>query len=410
MVTNAPSPIATTRATKRTAATVALLGALTAVGPFAIDMYVPGFPEMGRSLGASDSAIQLSMTAFLAGLVTGQLLIGPLSDSLGRRRPLLAGTALFAALSLVCALAPDIAVLNGLRFLQGVAGAAGMVLARAVLTDLFHGPRLPRYFSLLGMVLGVAPVIAPVLGTGILAAGSWRTVFVALAVLGAVLFVAVLAALPESLPAEQRHPGGIGGTFRAMGGLLRHRAFLGCALTLGFAAAALFSYIAGSSFVFQEVYGTSAARYSLVFAVNAGAMMLAGAAFGALSGRLPIPALLGGSVTLAVAAAAAHVALIGTVGGSTTLTWICLFAVSAGIGGIFPAAMSLGQALGRPATGAASAVLGGLQFLFGAAASPLTGVFGGHSALPMAVVMLGALACAAAAFALLVWPARARMR
>lgn len=151
---------------------IVLLGALTALAPLATDMYVPGFPEMGRTLHASDSAVQLSMTSFLAGLVIGQLLIGPLSDGLGRRRLLVSGTALFAVLSLVCASAPTIEMLVAARFLEGVAGAAGMVLARAVLTDRFHGPELPRYFSLLTMVLSVAPVAAPVIGVACCPSGA----------------------------------------------------------------------------------------------------------------------------------------------------------------------------------------------------------------------------------------------
>ncbi|MFF0488440.1 multidrug effflux MFS transporter [Nocardia sp. NPDC004068] len=386
----------------RTAAVIVLLGALTAVGPLAIDMYVPGFPQMGRSLTASDTGIQLSLTAFLAGMVVGQLLLGPISDSLGRRRLLLGGTVLFAVLSLACALAPNIVLFNGFRFLEGVAGAAGTVLARAVLTDLFHGPRLPGYFSLLAMVLGVAPVIAPVIGTAILSAGTWRTVFVVLAAFGLALFVAVLCTLPESLPPAERHTGGFGGTFRAMGGLLRNRAFVGCGLTLGFAAAALFSYIGSSSFVFQDVYGTSAAFYGMVFAVNAGGMMAASALFGALSRRFAVPVLLAAYCALAASAAAVHVALVLTVGGNAAITWVCLFFTVAGVGGVFPASMTLGQTLGRPASGAASALLGGAQFLFGALASPVAGAFGGHSALPMAAVMLVVLACGAAAFTTLV--------
>ncbi|WP_024800651.1 multidrug effflux MFS transporter [Nocardia sp. BMG51109] len=385
-------------------ALIALLGALTAVAPLAIDMYVPGFPEMGRTLGASDSAIQLSMTAFLAGLVIGQLLIGPLSDSVGRRRPIIVGTALFAVFSLACAVAPNIAVLNVTRFLEGVAGAAGMVLARAVLTDRFHGPDLPRYFSMLTMVLGVAPVAAPVIGGAILSVGSWRIVFVALAVFGALLFVAVLPGVTETLPPEQRHSGGVGGTFRTMGKLVRHRAFLGCVLTLGGGAAALFTYISGSSFVFQEVYGTSATLYSLVFASNAVGIMLAGAVFGALSRRCSVGTLLSASIAIAAAAVVVHVLLLATVGGSLAATWICLFCTAFGIGGIMPGSMSLGQMLGRPATGAASALLGGGQFLFGAVAAPLVGAFGTGSAMPMAVIMLVALICAGLSLIFLVRP------
>ncbi|WP_405864177.1 multidrug effflux MFS transporter [Streptomyces sp. NBC_00005] len=389
---------------RRAAGLIALLGALTAVAPLATDMYVPGFPEMARALHVSGSAVQLSMTAFLAGLVMGQLLIGPLSDRLGRRRLLIPGTALFAVLSLACAAAPTIQILTAARFLQGVAGAAGMVLARAVLTDRFHGPELPRYFSLLSMVLGVAPVVAPVVGGAILSAGNWRGVFVALALFGVLLFLAVLPGVPESLPAERRHQAGMAGAFRAMGGLLGRRAFLGCTLTLAFAAAALFAYIAGSSFVFQDVYGASATQYSLIFATNAGGMLLAGAVFGTLSSRLTLGTLLSASVAVALVAALLQVVLLLTVGGSLTGTWVCLFFAAFGIGGIFPASMSLGQSLGREASGAASALLGGTQFLFGALASPLVGAFGTSRALPMAATMLGALLSSAVCLVFLVRP------
>ncbi|WNE95161.1 multidrug effflux MFS transporter [Streptomyces luomodiensis] len=401
-----PTVSAVTDPSRRPAALIALLGALTAVAPLAIDMYVPGFPEMARTLHTNDSSVQLSMTGFLAGLVIGQLVIGPLSDGLGRRRPLIAGTALFVVLSLVCVVAPTIELLIVARFLQGVAGAAGMVLARAVLTDRFHGPRLPHYFSLLSMVLGVAPVAAPVIGGAVLSAGSWRWVFGALAVFGVALFLAVLRGVPESLPPERRQQGGVAGSFRAMGRLLGHRAFLGCALTLGFTSAALFAYIAGSSFVFQDVYGTSAGLYSLIFATNACGMLLASAVFGTLSRRMALGTLLSASVVVASAAVLLQVLLLATVGGSLAGTWVTVFFAAFGIGGVFPATMSLGQSFGREASGAASALLGGIQFLFGAAASPLVGAFGTTSATPMAGTMLTALICAAVCLVLLIRPWR----
>lgn len=393
---------------RRAVGLIALLGALTAVAPLATDMYVPGFPEMARTLHVSDSAVQLSMTAFLAGLVIGQFLVGPLSDRLGRRRLLITGTVLFAVLSLACAAAPTVQTLTVGRFLQGVAGAAGMVLARAVLTDRFHGPELPHYFSLLSMVLGVAPVVAPVIGGAILSVGNWRGIFVALALFGVLLFLAVLPGVPESLPAERRHQGGMAGAFLAMGGLLGRRSFLGCTLTLAFAAAALFAYIAGSSFVFQDVYGASATLYSLIFATNACGMLLAGAVFGKLSRRLRSGTLLSASVAVASAAALFQVVLLLTVGGSLIGTWVCLFFVAFGIGGIFPASMSLGQSLGRETSGAASALLGGTQFLFGALASPLVGAFGTSSAMPMAATMLGALLSSAVCLVFLVRPRQER--
>jgi DHA1 family bicyclomycin/chloramphenicol resistance-like MFS transporter len=388
----------------RVAALIAVLGALTAVAPLATDMYVPGFPEMGSSLRATDSAVQLSMTAFLAGLVLGQMLIGPLSDGLGRRRLLISGTSAFAALTLVCAFAPNIQVLIGARFLEGVAGAAGMVLARAAITDWFHGPDIPRFFAMLSLVLGVAPVVAPVIGGAILSVSTWRAVFLVLAVVGVLLVLAVVARVPESLPPDRRHKGGIGSTFRTMGGLLRERTFTGYVLTLGFSGAALFTYIAGSSFVFENIYGVSATQYSLVFAVNAVGMLLAGALFGVLARRIRMNTLLAAGVTIAAAGVIGQVVLLATAGGSLAGTWACLFVTLAGVGMVFPASMSLGQTLGRRAPGAASALLGGTQFLLGALASPLVGLFGTSSVTPMALIMLAALACAVLALTLLARP------
>ncbi|MFJ4616924.1 multidrug effflux MFS transporter [Streptomyces sp. NPDC088812] len=385
-------------------ALVAVLGALTAVAPLATDMYVPGFPAMGEALGTSSSAVQLTMTAFLAGLVVGQLLIGPLSDGLGRRRLLLSGAAGFVLFSVVCAVAPDVTVLTGARFLQGVAGAAGMVLARAVLTDRFHGAELPRYFAVLSQVMGVAPVAAPVLGGVVLGLSTWRAVFAVLAVLGALLLFAVVRAVPESLPPERRHGGGFTSTFRAMGALLGRRSFMGYVLVIAFVSAALFAYISGSSFVFESLHGVSATTYSLIFATNAVGMLLSGAVFSRLAGRLRLNTLLSAGVGVCLLGALAQVLLVVTVGETLAGTWITLFVTAAGIGLVFPAGMSIGQAVGRSAPGAASALLGGLQFLFGALASPLVGLFGEHSSLPMALVMLIAVAAAAAALAGLARP------
>jgi DHA1 family bicyclomycin/chloramphenicol resistance-like MFS transporter len=388
---------------RRSAALIAILGTLTAVAPLACDMYVPGFPELGRSLHASTTAVELSMTAFLAGLVVGQPLIGPLSDALGRRRLLIPGTALFALLSFACAFAPGAPELIAARFLEGVAGAAGIVLARAVITDRFHGPELPRYFSLLSIVFGVAPVAAPVMGGAILSLSSWRVIFIVLGVIGALLAASVLR-VPESLPPERRNRDGMASTFRAMGGLLRRREFTGTTLTLGFIGAALFAYISGSSFVFEDVYRTSTTEYSLIYASNGASMLLAAALFGRLSRRLRLGTLLGTGVALAALGTVALAALTVTTGGSVAVTWICLFVALFGVGTVIPAAMTLGQEQGRAASGAASGLLGSIEFLMGAIASPLVGAFGTGSAAPMAVVMLVAVACAAAALLLLARP------
>ncbi|KOG38564.1 multidrug effflux MFS transporter [Streptomyces resistomycificus] len=394
-----PGPAADPAPSRRAAAVlVAVLGALTAVAPLATDMYVPGFPAMGDALGASSSAVQLTMTAFLAGLVVGQLLIGPLSDGLGRRRLLISGAAGFVLLSLACALAPNVTLLTGARFLQGVAGAAGMVLARAVLTDRFHGADLPRRFAVLSQVMGVAPIVAPVLGGVVLTVSTWRAVFAVLTLLGGLLLLAVVRAVPESLPPERRHSGGVASTFRAMGALLGRRAFMGYVLVVALVAAALFTYISGSSFVFENLHGVSSTTYSLIFATNAVGTLVTGTVFSRLAGRgVRLNTLLVAGVGVSLLGALGQVVLVLSLGETLAGTWITLFVTVSGIGLVFPAGMSIGQTVGRTAPGAASALVGGLQFLFGALASPLVGLFGEDSSLPMALIMLTAVAGAALA-------------
>jgi len=392
------------RSRSGTAGLLMVLGCLTAVAPLAIDSYVPGFPAMGASLHAGSAAIQLTMTAFLVGLVVGQVLIGPFSDSLGRRGLLLGGTIGFIVCSALCAVAPTVGVLIAVRFLQGTAAAAGMVLARAVITDRFHGPDIPRYFAVLSQILGVAPVAAPVLGGIILSLSTWRTVFLVLCVVGALLLIGVLLKVPESLPRQRRHPGGIAGTFRSMARLFGNRPFMGYALVLGFGSAALFAYIGGSSFVFERIHGVSPGMYSVIFAVNAVGILLAGGTFSKLARRMRLNTLLSVSVAVAAAGALAQVLATALLGENFAASWLTLFVVMWGIGMLIPATMSLGQNLGRTAPGAASALLGGLQFLLGALASPLVGVFGEHSSLPMALIMLTALVLAVLVLLALVRP------
>ncbi|MGP3769693.1 multidrug effflux MFS transporter [Streptomyces sp. SDT5-1] len=389
---------------KRAVGLLVVLGALTAIAPLATDMYVPGFPSMGESLRTNSSSIQLTMTTFLVGLVIGQLVFGPLSDSLGRRKLLIAGSAGFVLFSTLCALAPSVQVLLAARLLQGVAGAVGMVLARAVITDLFDGAEVPRYFAVLSQILGVAPVAAPVLGGVILAVASWQIIFVVLALIGAALVLSIMGLVPESLPAEKRNGGGLGSAFRAMGTLLRNRSFMGYVLVLGFAAAALFVYISGSSFVFENLHGVSSTTYSLIFAVNAIGMLVSGTLFGKLVHKVLLNTLLSVGLTICLVGAIAQVLAVALLGETLIGSWICLFVTAAGIGMVFPATMSLGQALGRRAPGASSALMGGSQFGFGAIASPLVGVFGEDSSLPMATIMLVAASCGVLALITLARP------
>ncbi|MEU9324937.1 multidrug effflux MFS transporter [Streptomyces canus] len=381
-----------------------VLALLTAVGPLAIDMYVPGLPAMSAALHAGGSGVQLTLTAFLAGVVVGQLVIGPLSDVVGRRRPLIAGTLAFAATGLACAFSTGIDVLVVTRFVQGVAAAVGLVLARAVITDRFHGHDVPRYIALLGQILCVAPVVAPVIGGGIMSVWSWRAVFLTLCVFGLLLTVGVIAKVPETLPPQQRHRGGLTGSLRSMGRLAGHRPFLGNALVLGLSSAALFAYISGSSFVFERIHGLSAGMYAVIFAVNSVGQLLAGTVFSRLARRVRMNTLLTVSVVAATAGALAQVVFTALTGESLAASWITQFVTVSAFGICVPATIALGQSLGRTAPGAASALLGGLQFLFGALASCLVGLFGENSSLPMGLIMLIALALAALCLVGLVRP------
>jgi Bcr/CflA subfamily drug resistance transporter len=378
---------------------VAALAGVTAVAPLATDMYVPGLPQIAAEFAASDAAVQLSLTGCLVGLAVGQVVLGPVSDALGRRPVLLAGALAFAVLSLLAAVAPGIAVLDALRVLHGAAGAAGLVVARAVITDRFEGVAAARRFAALSVIVFIAPVVAPLSGALVLAAGSWRSVFAVLAAFGVLIAAAVWVWVPESLPVGRRRPGGLRPMLAAMGLLLRDRVLVGHLLALAFAGAALFGYIAGSTFLFQGVYGLSAAGYAGVFATNAVGMLMAGAAFGRLAGRLSVPRLLAIGAAVALTAAALLTALLAAGVGTLVGAWACLFATTAGLGMMLPAAVTVVQERGRSAPGATSGLIGGAQFVLGAAAAPLPGAIGGAAltALPTAAVVLGALALAVAA-------------
>jgi len=367
------------------------LGGLAAAGPLGVDMYVAALPTIARDFGTGVSVTQLSVTGFLLGIVFGQLTFGPLGDRFGRRPLLLGGTVAAALCAVGCAVAPNIVVFVGARVLGGFFGAAGIVLARAVVTDLFHGPRMARYFAGLAMLLGVAPVIAPALGGLVMRFGSWRVVFVVLAGINLALTAGVLRFVPETREHPTSRP-------RAMGTLLRRRAFTGHVLVLAFAAVALFSYVSDSSFVFENGYGVSPTVYSLIFASNACAMLAASSVFGMLAGRVDPAAVLRAGIGLATAATTVHLVVTVTTGGGLAVTWACLVATLAGLGLIFPAVTTIAQSLGSATPGAASALLGAGQFTLGAVLSPLSGLFGSGSPTPLALFMLGGMVCAGAVY------------
>jgi Bcr/CflA subfamily drug resistance transporter len=234
-------------------------------GPLSLDLYLPALPQLADDLGTSASAAQLSITACLVGLALGQLVAGPLSDRLGRRRPLMVGLLAYLLASVACALAPSVMVLVVLRLIQGLGGAAGIVISRAIARDLYSGRQLMIFFSRLLLIAGLAPVIAPILGGQLSRIMSWRGIFGVLAVFGAVLLLAGWFGLRETLPPERRIVGGFRRTLHGYNTLVHDRFFVGCALSSGLAGASMFAYIAGSTFVLQRIYGMSPQGFSLVF-------------------------------------------------------------------------------------------------------------------------------------------------
>jgi DHA1 family bicyclomycin/chloramphenicol resistance-like MFS transporter len=366
-----------------------VLAPLSAFGPLSMDLYLPALPSMARDLHAGDAAAQLTMSACMVGLATGQVLAGSLSDRFGRRRPVLIGVGLFALLSAGCALAPTMPVLIVLRLLQGMAGAAGIVVARAVVRDLYQGVVAAQVFSLLMVVMGAAPVLAPVLGGQLARVMSWRGLFLALAVIGTLILGMAAAALPETLPRRRRRSGGLAATVRAFGPAMADGRFTGFAAVLALAFAAMFTYIGQGSFVLQNGFGISAQQYSLVFAVNAAGIVVTGRTGAALVGRVGAVRLITAGV-LASCLAAVVLVIAASAGWGLPVILTALFVVVASTGLIGPNATAL--ALGRHGTraGTASALLGLGQFLTGAVVAPLTAL-GGASIRGMAVGILGVL-------------------
>jgi DHA1 family bicyclomycin/chloramphenicol resistance-like MFS transporter len=406
----APRPHAGPGAPGRAGLLVTLvLGGLTATPPLAMDMYLPSLPEVTGSLHAPAATVQLTLTACLAGMALGQLVVGPMSDRWGRRRPLLAGLGVYVLATALCALAPGIGLLVAFRLVQGLAGAAGIVIARAVVRDLYDGVAMARFFSTLMLVSGVAPVVAPLIGGQILRLTDWRGVFVVLTAVGIALTALVWTKLPETLEPADRHDGGVGEALRAMRRLLADRVFTGYMLAGGFTFAALFAYISASPFVIQDLYGASPQTFGLLFGVNSVGLVIAGQVNGKLLvGRVALEKVLATGLALVVLAAAALLLMstgaLGPVGLAPVAA--ALFVLMSAMGLALPNTQTLALTRVRHTAGSASALLGTSSFLIGAVASPLVGVAGERTAVPMAVVQLTAALVAVACFVGLCRPRR----
>ncbi|MGY1639920.1 multidrug effflux MFS transporter [Geodermatophilus sp. SYSU D00703] len=382
-----------------------VLGAFVAVGPLTIDMYLPALPTITTDLGTTSATIQLTLTGTLVGLALGQLVLGPLSDALGRKRPLLAGTALYVVASLLVLVAQNVAVLGALRVLQGVGSASGAVIAMAVVRDLYTGRAAATMLSRLFLVLGAAPVLAPTIGGEVLRFTSWRGIFVLLAVYGLLLLAVGALALRETLPPERRSNAGLTGTLRTYRGLLRDRTYVGLVLVAGLTMAGLFSYVSGSSFVYQRQFGLDEQEFGLLF--GAGAFWLIAATQlnpVVLRRWTSAQVLVAGIVTGTVAGAVLLVlALTGTGGlaGVVVPLWAVLFS-----GGLaLPNAPALALSRHGESAGAAAALLGAVQFGVGASVAPLVGVLGNDAA-AMGTVVVGALLVAIGVLVTVVRPWR----
>lgn len=373
-----------------------ILGALSAFAPMSIDMYLPSLPALQHDFGAGTAAAQLTLSAFFLGLAVGQALYGPLADRHGRRPPLLAGITLYVAASLGCALASSIEALAALRFLQAMGGCAGVVIARAVVRDLFDPQAAARMLSLLMLVMGVAPILAPLAGGAILLWAGWRWIFVALALFGLACLLGVVTGLAETRPAQTVRPG-FAGSLRLFAKLARDRRFIGPALTGALAQAGMFAYISGSPFVFIQVHGVPAQHYGWLFGLNALGIIGGSQLNRWLLRRHDAARILRVANGVTAACGLALLAVVWSTPGSLPLLLVPLFGYVASLGFSYANAAALAMAPFGHHAGSASALLGTVQFGAAAVAGIAVGRLHDGTAMPMAatIAVCGLLALAA---------------
>jgi DHA1 family bicyclomycin/chloramphenicol resistance-like MFS transporter len=373
-------------------AMLAVLGALSSFGPLSMDMYLPSTPTIAANLHASQSLVQLTLSGCLAGLAVGQLVAGPVSDGLGRKKPLLAGLVAFTVLSLACAAAPDIGALIVFRFLQGVAGAGGVVLSLAIVRDLYTGTELARVLGSLMLVFGLAPVLAPVIGGQILRFTSWRGVFGVLAAIGLLLFLLAWF-LPETLPPERRTPSRLHQLVTDSRSLMRDRQYVGYALAIACGNAALITYISALPFIVEDAYHESPQLFSLFFMINSIGLVAMAQLGARLVKRVPAARVVVLSQLVMAAGAVGFLAAALTGHPPLAALLVPLFFFLSFFGSMRPNATAIALTNQGAIAGTASAWVGALPFLLGAFLSPLAGL-GGQGAATVAGIMLAALCVA----------------
>ncbi|HDS1819833.1 TPA: multidrug effflux MFS transporter [Pseudomonas putida] len=365
---------------------VLILGALSAFGPLAIDFYLPAFPAMAQAFATDEKHVQTTLAAYFLGLSIGQLAYGPVADRFGRRKPLLFGVALFTLASLACAYAPNLDTLVLARFVQALGGCAGMVLSRAIVSDKCDPVASAKVFSQLMLVMGLAPILAPMLGGVLVNLAGWQSIFLVLSLFSAACLLAVSLGLPESLPANMpRQP--LPGALRQYLRLLNDRVFLGHALTGGIAIAGMFAYIAGSPFVFIKLYGVPAEHYGWLFGTNAAGFILVAQVNARLLAKRGPAFLLVRAVWMYLAAG---LVLLGVAALRPSQLWpllVPLFVCIASLGCIIPNASACAMSGQGARAGSASALMGCLQFSVAAGAAALVGLLHDGSAVPMTLVI-----------------------
>jgi DHA1 family bicyclomycin/chloramphenicol resistance-like MFS transporter len=377
-----------------------LLLLLTVFGPISMDLYLPALPALTADLGAVTSVAQLTVTACLIGLAAGQLIAGPLSDRFGRRGILLVGIVAYIATSALCAISPTVELLIAARFVQGLAGGVGIVIAQAAGRDIYTGGALIRFYGRLTVVGGFAAIIGPLLGGLLNSFTDWRGLFLFLAVIGAGILVVTVLVFRETLPAADRTRGGFGQMMHDYRTLLSDRVFLGAVLNQGFLYAALFAYLAGSTYVLQDIYGLSPLGYALAFGLNSAGFMTFGYLAGRAAEQWSIPGTLATGI-LVTGAGALGLLASGIVAMPLWVVIVSLFLLAAGVAISSPPATTLALMDYPQMAGTASSLLGMVRFGFGGIAAPLVGVAGALSILPLGLVTTVAVLLAGAAYLLL---------
>lgn len=375
-----------------------LLASLGFLGPLNIDMYLPSFPAIQTDFNTTASLVQMSLTACLIGLAAGQIVIGPISDAKGRRNPLIISISLFALSSLLCAFAPNITALIIGRFLQGFTAAAGVVLSRAVVRDVFSGKELAKFYSLLMVINATAPLIAPMAGGAILLLpfATWHTIFYSLSIIGVLIVIIITFRLKETLPIERRTPGSVKNSILTLGSLIKDRSFIGYALTVGFIHGGSFAYVAGTPFVYQDLYGVSPQTFSILFGINGLAIITGSFLVGRLGGIFHERRLLQAGV-LTACTVTLFLLLMTIIKAHLALIVIPIFIYMITMGLILTSTFTLAMEHQSHRAGSASALLGTLPLVIGAIVAPLVGM-NETTAIPMSSIMFSTTVLGGLAF------------